>query len=85
MTRLLSSGLATLFLLAASAGSADPLACNLFSYKPLSGLSAARDDEGIVRRAGKKWVRFAAWDSAGNGVMSQPRKLSASTSTAAGR
>jgi hypothetical protein len=26
--------------------------------------------------AGKKWVRFAAWDSAGNGVMSQPRKVS---------
>ena len=25
--------------------------------------------------AGKKWVRFAAWDSAGNGVMSQPRKI----------
>ena len=24
---------------------------------------------------GKKWVRFAAWDSAGNGVMSQPVKL----------
>jgi hypothetical protein len=26
---------------------------------------------------GKKWVRFAAWDSAGNGVMSQPVKLNA--------
>ena len=26
--------------------------------------------------AGKKWVRFAAWDSAGNGVMSQPRTMS---------
>ena len=25
--------------------------------------------------AGKKWVRFAAWDSAGNGAMSQPVKL----------
>jgi hypothetical protein len=25
--------------------------------------------------AGMKWVRFAAWDSAGNGVMSQPVKL----------
>jgi hypothetical protein len=24
---------------------------------------------------GKKWIRFAAWDSAGNGVMEQPRKL----------
>ena len=24
---------------------------------------------------GKKWVRFAAWDSAGNGAMSQPVKL----------
>jgi hypothetical protein len=35
--------------------------------------------------AGKKWVRFAAWDSAGNGVLSQPRKLSSSTSPTAGR
>jgi hypothetical protein len=25
--------------------------------------------------AGKKWVRFAAWDTAGNGAMSQPVKL----------
>jgi hypothetical protein len=25
--------------------------------------------------AGKKWVRFAAWDSAGNGAMAQPVKL----------
>jgi len=25
--------------------------------------------------AGRKWVRVAAWDSAGNGVMSQPVKL----------
>jgi hypothetical protein len=24
---------------------------------------------------GKKWVRFAAWDSAGNGAMVQPVKL----------
>jgi hypothetical protein len=24
---------------------------------------------------GKKWIRFAAWDTAGNGVMSQPVKL----------
>jgi hypothetical protein len=27
--------------------------------------------------AGKKWVRFAAWDSAGNGAMAQPIKLTA--------
>jgi hypothetical protein len=27
--------------------------------------------------AGKKWVRFAAWDTAGNGAMSQPIKLAA--------
>jgi hypothetical protein len=26
---------------------------------------------------GKKWVRFAAWDSAGNGAMVQPVKLNA--------
>jgi hypothetical protein len=25
--------------------------------------------------AGKKWVRFAAWDSAGNGAMTQPVRL----------
>jgi len=31
---------------------------------------------------GKKWVRFAAWDSAGNGAMGQPVKLAgAATST----
>lgn len=24
---------------------------------------------------GKKWVRFAAWDSAGNGALVQPIKL----------
>jgi hypothetical protein len=28
-----------------------------------------------VSTAGKKWVRFAAWDSAGNGAMAQPVKL----------
>jgi hypothetical protein len=28
---------------------------------------------------GKKWIRFAAWDSAGNGVMSQPVKLNPAT------
>jgi hypothetical protein len=27
--------------------------------------------------AGKKWVRFAAWDSAGNGATTQPIKLTA--------
>jgi hypothetical protein len=26
-------------------------------------------------RAGKKWVRFAAWDSAGNGAFTQPVHL----------
>jgi hypothetical protein len=25
--------------------------------------------------AGKKWVRFAAWDSAGNGAFTQPALL----------
>lgn len=28
-----------------------------------------------VDTRGKKWVRFAAWDSAGNGAMEQPVKL----------
>jgi hypothetical protein len=35
--------------------------------------------------AGRKWVRFAAWDSAGNGAMTQPVKLSTSTATTAAR
>ena len=35
--------------------------------------------------SGRRWVRFAAWDSAGNGAMSQPIKLSSPTSTAGGR
>ena len=34
---------------------------------------------------GKKWVRFAAWDSAGNGAMVQPVKLSGVTTTTAAR
>ena len=32
--------------------------------------------------AGKKWVRFAAWDSAGNGAMVQPIKLSEAAAAA---
>ncbi len=36
--------------------------------------------------AGKKWVRFAVWDSAGNGAMVQPIRVSGSAaSSAAGR
>ncbi len=35
--------------------------------------------------AGKKWVRFAVWDSAGNGAFVQPIKLSATTTTTAAR
>ena len=34
---------------------------------------------------GKKWVRFAVWDSAGNGATVQPMKLTASTPTTAAR
>lgn len=34
---------------------------------------------------GKKWVRFAAWDTAGNGAMVQPIKLTAPTTTSASR
>lgn len=35
---------------------------------------------------GKKWVRFAAWDSAGNGALVQPIKLTGTTQTSsAGR
>jgi hypothetical protein len=30
---------------------------------------------------GKKWVRFAAWDAAGNGAMVQPIKLTTGTTT----
>jgi hypothetical protein len=32
---------------------------------------------------GKKWVRFAAWDSAGNGALANPVRLNAQTTTAA--
>jgi hypothetical protein len=32
--------------------------------------------------AGKKWVRFAVWDSAGNGAFVQPIKLAKPTITA---
>jgi hypothetical protein len=32
---------------------------------------------------GKKWVRFAVWDSAGNGAIVQPIKLSSVTTTTA--
>jgi hypothetical protein len=31
--------------------------------------------------AGKKWVRFAAWDTAGNGAMVQPIRVGSSRST----
>jgi len=34
---------------------------------------------------GKKWVRFAAWDSAGNGALVQPIKLTNSPAAAGGR
>ena len=34
---------------------------------------------------GKKWVRFAVWDSAGNGATVQPIKLTAGATTAAAR
>ena len=34
---------------------------------------------------GKKWVRFAAWDSAGNGALVQPIKLTLTGATSAGR
>ena len=30
---------------------------------------------------GKKWVRFAAWDAAGNGAMVQPIKLNTAATT----
>lgn len=33
--------------------------------------------------AGKKWVRFAAWDSAGEGAMEQPIKLPGAAASAA--
>ena len=35
--------------------------------------------------AGKKWVRFAAWDIAGNGALVQPIKLSGPGATTGGR
>jgi len=35
--------------------------------------------------AGQKWARFAAWDSAGNGAILQPIRLSAEPATSVGR
>ena len=35
--------------------------------------------------SGKKWVRFAAWDAAGNGALVQPVKLQTATGAGAGR
>ena len=35
--------------------------------------------------AGKKWVRFAAWDTAGNGALVQPIKLTGATTTTSAR
>jgi len=35
--------------------------------------------------AGKKWVRFAAWDSAGNGATTQPIKLASAPARSSGR
>jgi hypothetical protein len=35
--------------------------------------------------AGKKWVRFAAWDIATNGAFVQPIRLTGATTTTAGR
>jgi hypothetical protein len=31
--------------------------------------------ESLFEASGKKWVRFAAWDSAGNGAFTQPVHL----------
>jgi hypothetical protein len=38
-----------------------------------------------LNATGKKWVRFAAWDTAGNGAMVQPVKLSGAVTTSAAR
>ena len=38
-----------------------------------------------VDLTGQKWVRFAAWDSAGNGALVQPIKLAYAATTAAKR
>jgi hypothetical protein len=38
-----------------------------------------------VDLSGAKWVRFAAWDSAGNGALTQPVRLSEPTTSARGQ
>ena len=38
-----------------------------------------------LNATGKKWVRFAAWDIAGNGAMVQPIKLTTTAPTTAAR
>jgi hypothetical protein len=53
----------------------------IISTTEVSGFSQ-RPFEIPFDATGKKWVRFAAWDIAGNGALVQPIKLnSAQTST----
>jgi hypothetical protein len=52
------------------------------SRRPRCPASGQRHFEIPFDATGKKWVRFAAWDIAGNGALVQPIKLnSAQTST----
>jgi hypothetical protein len=48
---------------------------------PEAGAFGTRRFEIPFDATGKKWVRFAAWDAAGNGAMVQPIKLTPAAAT----
>jgi hypothetical protein len=66
----------TIVLLLFSAGND----CEIISTTDLPAFGRHRFDT-----TGKKWVRFAAWDSASNGALVQPIKLTLTGATPAGR
>ena len=78
---------ATLALVLVASGlRADPLTCNLNGYKATPGLTATdlpafgkHHFEIPFDATGKKWVRFAVWDSAGNGASSSRSNSTASS------
>ena len=55
------------------------------SRPPICRRSARSASQIPFNAAGKKWVRFAAWDVATNGAFVQPVRLTQATTTTAGR
>ena len=72
---------ATLALVLVASGlRADPLTCNLNGYKATDLPAFGKHHFEIPFDAtGKKWVRFAVWDSAGNGASSSRSNSTASS------